>query len=150
MSTNAELMKLYSTRILALAADIPHFGRLDHADGTATCRSPQCGSKVTVDVTVNDGMIAEFAQDVKACALGQAAASVVGSAILGQTKTNIQAGRNALAEMLNTGVAAIPAPFDRLEVLAPAAEFKNRHASILLSFDATLAAFEQAKKTAAL
>ena len=82
MSADSDLIKLYSTRILALAADIPHQERLAHPDATVKKRSPLCGSTVTVDVVMKDGRVAEYAQDVKACALGQAAASVVGSAIV--------------------------------------------------------------------
>jgi NifU-like protein involved in Fe-S cluster formation len=75
---DTDLIQLYSGRILALAADVPHAGRLAHADGTAKRRSPLCGSTVTVDVMMDRGRVSGFAQDVKACALGQAAAAVLG------------------------------------------------------------------------
>ena len=75
-----DLIDLYSKRILALAADIPHVGRLDAPMGTSRVRAPLCGSVVTVDLDLKDNRISRFAQDVKACALGQAAAAVVGSA----------------------------------------------------------------------
>ena len=78
MTEQIELIKLYSTRILALAVQMPHVGRLENPGASVMRRSPLCGSKVTVDVTVRDGKITEFAQNVKACALGQAAASLVG------------------------------------------------------------------------
>jgi NifU-like protein involved in Fe-S cluster formation len=146
MTTDTDLIKLYSTRILGLAADIPHRARLDTSDGTAKRRSPLCGSTVTVDVTLNDGMITGFGQDVKACALGQAAAAVVGRNILGRTEAEVQTGRDQLYAMLKTGGDDPDAPFDDLKVLGPAAEYKNRHASILLAFDATLDAFEDARK----
>ncbi|MFT7595272.1 MAG: NifU-like protein involved in Fe-S cluster formation, partial [Paracoccaceae bacterium] len=80
MSGETDLIKLYSARILALAADIPHLDRLPNPAATVKKRSPLCGSTVTVDVCLRDGRITEFGQDVKACALGQASASVVGSA----------------------------------------------------------------------
>lgn len=86
MSADTDLIKLYSARILELAADIPHLGRLSAPDASVKKRSPLCGSTVTVDVSVTDGRITDFAQDVKACALGQAAASVVGAAAIGATK----------------------------------------------------------------
>lgn len=76
---DTDLIKLYSQRILRLAADIPRTGRLTAPDGSASCRAPLCGSTVTVDVVLEDGKVSDFAQDVKACALGQAAASVVGA-----------------------------------------------------------------------
>lgn len=144
MSAETDLIKLYSQRILALAADIPRLGRLDVPDGTAKKRSPLCGSTVSVDVRVEDGRIVDFAQDVKACALGQAAAAVIGAHILGRSAEEVQRGRDQLAAMLKEGGPVPDAPFDGLEVLQPAAEHRNRHASILLCFDATLAAMEAA------
>ena len=139
-----DLMKLYSARILALAASIPHIGRLDTPDGSAMERSPLCGSTVTVDVRVEDGRVAEFAQDVKACALGQSSASVLGSTVIGRTRDEIQTGRNQLNAMLKEGGPVPDAPFAALEALLPAREFKNRHASILLAWDATLSAIDAA------
>ena len=139
------MIKLYSTRILALASEIPHTTRLTDPDGTARKRSPLCGSTVTVDVTVADGRIADFGQDVKACALGQAAASVVGQAIVGLDRATIQRGRDELLAMLKDGGPVPNAPFDGLAVLEPAKDYKNRHASIMLAFDATLAALDDAK-----
>ena len=139
------MIKLYSTRILALASEIPHTARLSDPDGTARKRSPLCGSTVTVDVTVADGRIADFGQDVKACALGQAAASVVGQAIVGLDRATIQRGRDELLAMLKDGGPVPAAPFDGLAVLEPAKDYKNRHASIMLAFDATLAALDDAK-----
>lgn len=140
----SDLMKLYSDRILALAAGIPHVGRLDAPDGSATRRSPLCGSTVTVDVRVADGRITDFAQDVKACALGQSSASVLGAAVAGRTRAEIARGRAQLCAMLKAGGPVPEAPFDGLEALLPARDFKNRHASILLAWDATLAAMEAA------
>jgi NifU-like protein involved in Fe-S cluster formation len=145
VATDTDLIKLYSSRILALAADMPRTTRLAHPSATAKKRSPLCGSTVTVDILVKDGVIMDYGQDVKACALGQAAASVVGSAIVGLTEPQVQAGREALVAMLKSDGPAPPAPFDGLEVLMPAKDYKNRHASILLAFDATLDALAQAR-----
>ena len=139
-----DLMKLYSQRILALAAGIPHVGRLDNAHGSAMKRSPLCGSTVTVDVAMKDGRVADFAQDVKACALGQSSASVLGGAVIGRTRDEVQAGRDALKAMLKEDGPVPGAPFDALEALLPAKDYKNRHASILLAWDATLAAIDDA------
>jgi len=144
MSADTDLIKLYSNRILGLAADIPHRVRLDAPDGTAKRRSPLCGSTVTVDITLKNGAITAFGQDVKACALGQASAAVVGANIIGRTVGEVQAGRDQLFAMLKSDGPVPDAPFDALEVLGPAADYKNRHASILLAFDATLDAFANA------
>lgn len=140
----SDLIKLYSTQILALAANIPHLGRLDAPMGTRRERSLQCGSAVTVDLDVVDGVVTRFSQDVKACALGQASASVVGANVIGRTKADIAAARDGLAKMLEGGDAPL-APFDGLTVLKAAVAFKNRHASIMLALEATLGAFEDAE-----
>lgn len=145
MSTDTDLIKLYSTRILGLAADIPRRARLAEPDATAKRRSPLCGSTVTVDVALTDGKISAYGQDVKACALGQAAAAVVGHNIIGLTEAQVQTGRDQLFAMLKSGGPPPDAPFEGLEVLGPAADYKNRHASILLAFDATLEALSQAR-----
>ena len=144
-----DLIKLYSGRILELAADIPHTGRLDAPDASVTRRSPLCGSNITVDLRVEDGRIAEFAQDVRACALGQAAASVVGRNVIGRTREDIGRARDQLEAMLTAGGPPPDAPFDDLEVLVPAREFRNRHKSILLALDATAEAMDQAAKAKA-
>ena len=146
MSGDSDLIKLYSARILALAADIPHLGRLETPDASVKKRSPLCGSTVTVDVKVADGRIADFAQDVKACALGQASASVVGAAILGATRAQVEKARDQLKAMLKSDGPAPDAPFDGLEVLMPARDYKNRHASILLTLDAAAEAMEKAEQ----
>lgn len=145
MSGETDLIKLYSGRILELAADIPHNARLEDPQVSVKKRSPLCGSTVTVDLTLKDGKVADFGQDVKACALGQAAASVVGGAIIGRTPEEIQAARDALRAMLKEDGPTPPAPFDGLEVLRPAAAYKNRHASIMLSLDAASQAVEEAR-----
>jgi NifU-like protein involved in Fe-S cluster formation len=136
MSGDTDLIKLYSARILELATDIPCHVRLDAPSATVKKRSPLCGSTVTVDMVLEDGVVTAFGQDVKACALGQAAAAVVGGAIIGCTSQQISAARDELRAMLKEDGAVPAAPFDGLEVLRPAAAFKNRHASILLTLDA--------------
>lgn len=143
MSADTDLIKLYSGKILALAADIPHVDRLDAPDATVKKRAPLCGSTVTVDLVVRDGVIQDYAHDVKACALGQAAASVVGSAIIGTSVEQVRAAREGLLAMLKSDGPIPEAPFDGLEVLTPAKDFKNRHASIMLSLDAAVAAIDE-------
>ena len=146
--SDTDLIKLYSSRILALAADIPHNERLSAPQATVKKRSPLCGSTVTVDVVVKDGKIAEFGQDVKACALGQAAASVVGAAAVGRTRAEVETARDQLRAMLKGGAPAPLAPFDGLAVLEPARDYKNRHASILLTIEATAQAMAEAEALA--
>lgn len=141
--SDSDLMKLYSARILALTAAIPHLGRLPAPQGSAKRRSPLCGSTVTVDVVMKDGRVAEFAQDVRACALGQAAAAVTGAAILGRTQAEVERARDQLAAMLQGG--PVPdAPFDSFEVLLPARDYRNRHASIQLALQAAAEAIAAA------
>jgi NifU-like protein involved in Fe-S cluster formation len=146
--SDSDLIKLYSARILALAADIPHHGRLSDAQGTARRRSPLCGSTVTADVVIKDGRIAGFAQDVKACALGQAAASVLGAVAIGRTLKELEVARDALRAMLKDGGPVPAAPFEAYEVLLPARDYKNRHASILLALEAICEATEAAQTAA--
>ncbi len=143
MSADSDLIKLYSSRILELAADIPRLDRLDAPDATVKKRSPLCGSTVTVDLKMADGRISDYGQDVKACALGQAAASVVGGAIVGCTPDQVQTARDSLYAMLKSDGPTPDAPFDGLEVLRPAAAYKNRHASIMLALDASVEAMQQ-------
>lgn len=146
MSSETDLIKLYSARILALAADIPHLDPLESPDATAKKRAPLCGSTVSVALQTKDGRISAFSQDVKACALGQAAASVVGQNIIGRTLSEVETARDQLKAMLTNGAEAPKAPFADLEVLIPAREFKNRHASILLCLEATLEALQATAK----
>lgn len=143
-----DLIDLYSKRILALAADIPHAEPLAAPDAEARKRSPLCGSTVTAQVRLTDGRITGFGQDVKACALGQAAASVLGANVIGRSRAELAEVREQLRAMLKEDGPVPAAPFDGFEVLRPAREYKNRHASILLSLDATLAAMDAAMSAA--
>ena len=142
---DSDLIKLYSGRILELAASIPHLGRLPAPMGSAKRRSPLCGSTITADVVLQDGRVAAFAQDVKACALGQASASVLGRVVIGRSRAELEAAREALRAMLKDGGPVPAAPFDGYEVLIPAREYKNRHASILLALDAVCEAMALAE-----
>jgi NifU-like protein involved in Fe-S cluster formation len=148
MSTDSDLIKLYSQRILALAADIPHRGRLDNPQASVKKRAPLCGSTVTVDLYMTDGRITRFGQDVKACALGQASAALMGAEIIGRTRAEVEAARDQLRAMLKDGAEPPGAPFHGYEVLEPAREYRNRHASILLSLEATAEAMEEAERAA--
>ena len=143
--SDADLIKLYSGRILELAASLPAVGRLDNPDASVRRRSPLCGSTVTVDVRVGGGRIVEYAQDVKACALGQAAASVVGRVAVGRTRTEIETARDELRAMLKADDLDPAAPFEELAVLRPARDYKNRHASIMLTLEALAEAMAEAE-----
>lgn len=148
MSGETDLIKLYSGQILALAADIPLTGRLENPQATVKRRAPLCGSTVTVDVSMDAGRISAFGQDVKACALGQAAASVVASSIIGRTPDEICTARDQLIAMLRSNGPAPDAPFDTLKVLEPARDYKNRHDSIMLALEATVEAIGIVRKSA--
>ena len=143
MSTDGDLIKLYSGQILALAADIPLLDRLENPDHTVKKRSPLCGSTVTIDVSLDGNKVSAFGQDVKACALGQAAASVVASNIIGRSTQEIQIARDQLKAMLKDDGPEPDIPFDGLKVLLPARDYKNRHASIMLTLDALVEATSQ-------
>ncbi len=149
MSGDTDLIKLYSQRILALAADIPHAGRLKDPQVSLRKRAPLCGSTVTVDLDMAEGRITRFGQDVKACALGQAAAALMGADILGRTKAEVEAARDALRAMLRDGGPVPGAPFRGYDVLEPARDYRNRHASILLSLEATAEAMAEAERATA-
>ena len=140
MAGENNLIKLYSGRILALAADIPNTERLEPPAISVKKRSPLCGSSVTVDVVFDGETVSAFGQDVKACALGQAAAAVIGGAIVGASLDQVKQAQGALHTLLTEGGPAPLAPFEELEVLRPAKDFKNRHASIMLALDATVEA----------
>ncbi len=149
MSGDADMIKLYSQRILALSADIPHQAPLEAPQATAKKRSPLCGSTVSVALSLKDGKISEYSQDVKACALGQASAAVSGAVMIGRTRDEVAQARDQLKAMLKEDGPVPDAPFDGFEVLQPAKDYKNRHASIMLTLDATLDAFDKALEPAA-
>lgn len=143
MSESSDLIKLYSTRILALAADIPHHDRLTDPLASVKKRSPLCGSTVTVDLDMKNGRVTRFGQDVKACALGQASAAVLGGVILGRNKEELEKAARQVETMLKSDGPVPDAPFDGYEALLPARDFKNRHASILLPVQAAAEAARQ-------
>ena len=136
---------LYSTRILTLAANLPHAGRLPVPDGTGERVAKLCGSKATVDVVLDaDGCVADFAQDVKACALGQAAAGVVGEVVIGATTEELQSARDAMLAMLKSGGEGPEGRFEGLRALKQVADYPARHASTMVAIEATLDAVSQA------
>ncbi len=135
--------EIYNGRILALAADIPRLRRLDHPDASAQAISKLCGSKVAVDVVLKDGVISDFGQDVKACALGQATSSIMGRHVIGSTPDELRALRQQMYQMLKEDGPAPSGKWSELEALLPVRDFKARHASTLLTFDAVVDALNQ-------
>ena len=135
---------LYNRDILRLAASIPHQGRLAGAQASVEKRSPVCGSSVIVDVKLGpDGRVAGLGQEVKACALGQASAALMGAGALGRDCRELASARDALAAFL-AGEADSPGEWPGLELFREARPFKARHASIMLPFDAVAQAAERA------
>ena len=135
---------IYTHDLLELAADIPHIGRLPDPDGHAQKVSRICGSELTLDLKLADGRIADLGLEVKACALGQASASVFARSAVGADLDEIRAAREALRVMLKEEGAAPNGRFSALKALQPAASYRQRHGSIMLAFDAAVEAFEQA------
>src|SRR3954453_6593395 len=136
---------LYSAKLLKLAANLPRSGRLAAADASVEKVSKLCGSRVLVDVVVDDGRVADFAQEVKACALGQAAASVLGAHVIGATPEELELARDQFRAMLKEGAPAPEGRFADLSMLAPVKDYPARHASTLLAFEAAAEAARQAQ-----
>ena len=138
------LNDVYNTRILELAADVPRRGRLAAPDATATAHSKLCGSTVTVDLAMKDGVVADFAHDVKACALGTASASIMARNVLGSTPEELRHLRDTVRRMLKEGGAPpSQGKWQDIAVLEPVRDFKARHASTLLPFDAVVKALDE-------
>ncbi|MBB3771379.1 NifU-like protein involved in Fe-S cluster formation [Angulomicrobium tetraedrale] len=137
------LNDVYNRRILELAADIPRLGRLASPDATATAHSRLCGSTVTIDLAVKDGVVTDFAHEVRACALGQASSSVMAGLVVGSTAAELRAVREAMRAMLKENGAAPGGRWAELAVLEPVRDYKARHASTLLTFDAVVDALDQ-------
>lgn len=137
---------LYNRDILRLAASIPHQGRLKEAQASVEKSSPTCGSRIRVDVVLDDeGRIASLGQEVKACALGQASAALMGAHALGREPGELAEARDALAAFL-AGDRFDPGQWPGLELLRPARPYKARHPSILLAFEAAAEAAQEARR----
>jgi NifU-like protein involved in Fe-S cluster formation len=133
---------IYNKRILELAADIPRLGRLSAPDATATAHSKLCGSTVTVDLKTEGDVVADFAHEVRACALGQASSSVMARCVVGSTAAELRAVREAMRRMLKEQGAAPEGKWADLRVLEPVRDYKARHASTMLTFDAVVRALD--------
>ena len=138
------LNDVYNKRILELAADIPRQGRLAAPDATATAHSKLCGSTVTVDLVLRDGKVADFAHDVKACALGQASSSIMARNVVGSTPDELREIRETVRKMLKeNGAPPTQGKWADVAVLEPVRDYKARHASTLLTFDAVVDALNK-------
>lgn len=135
--------EIYNRKILEFAADIPKLQRLEAPDATATAISRLCGSKVTVDVRMADGVVSDFGQEVKACALGQASSSIMARHVVGSTPEELRDIRARMYAMLKEGGDAPTGKWQDLEALLPVRDFKARHASTLLTFDAVVEAVDK-------
>ena len=138
------LTEIYNRRILELAADIPRIGRLAHPDASATAHSKLCGSTVTVDLTMDGDTVTDFAHEVKACALGQASSSIMARHVVGSKAGELRALRETVRRMLKeNGEPPKDGKWADIAVLEPVRDYKARHASTMLTFDAVVDAIGQ-------
>ncbi len=137
------LNEVYNSRILELAGNIPRIGRLADADASATAHSKLCGSTVTVDLKMNDGVVTDFAHVVKACALGQASSSIMARHVLGAKAEELREVRETVRRMLKENGAPPSGKWSDIAVLEPVRDYKARHASTMLTFDAVVSALDQ-------
>jgi NifU-like protein involved in Fe-S cluster formation len=137
------LNDVYNAKILDLAGNIPRLGRLPAPDASATAHSKLCGSTVTVDVKMSDGRISDFAHDVKACALGQASSSIMARHVVGSSPDELRALRETVRKMLKENGAPPTGKWADIALLEPVRDYKARHASTLLTFDAVVKAVDE-------
>jgi NifU-like protein involved in Fe-S cluster formation len=148
----AMINDVYNSRILELAGNIPRIGRLDAPDASATAHSKLCGSTVTVDLKMQGDEVIDFAHDVKACALGQASSSIMARNVIGAKAEELRTLRDSVRRMLKENGTPPSGRWADIAVLEPVRDYKARHASTLLTFDAVVDAINQidAKRRAAL
>jgi NifU-like protein involved in Fe-S cluster formation len=137
------LNEVYNRRIIELAGNIPRLGRLADAEATATAHSRLCGSTVTVDLKMDGDRVTDFAHDVKACALGQASSSIMARHVVGSQAQELRELRETVRRMLKENGAPPTGKWSDVAVLEPVRDFKARHASTLLTFDAVVDAIDQ-------
>jgi NifU-like protein involved in Fe-S cluster formation len=143
------LNDVYNAKILDLAANIPHLGRLAAPDASATAHSKLCGSTVTVDLKMDGPVVSDFAHEVKACALGQASSSIMARHVIGARAAELRDLRETVRKMLKENGPAPTGKWADIAMLEPVRDYKARHASTMLTFDAVVSALDQieAKKT---
>ena len=139
---------VYNRKILAFAGNIERIGRLENPDATATTHSKLCGSTVTVDLKMDNGIVIDFAHDVKACALGQASSSIMAQHVVGATSQELRKVRDQMMKMLKENGVPPEGRFEDLKYLEPVRDYKARHASTMLTFDAVVDAIDQIEKKA--
>jgi NifU-like protein involved in Fe-S cluster formation len=137
------LNEVYNNRILELAGNIPRIGRLAAADASATAHSKLCGSTVTIDLKMENDTVTDFAHEVKACALGQASSSIMARNVIGAKAAELRDLRETVLRMLKENGAPPSGKWADVAVLEPVREYKARHASTMLTFDAVVSAIEQ-------
>lgn len=137
------LEHIYNRKILEFAADIPRLKRLERPDATAIAHSKLCGSKVTIDIKMMDNVVTDFGHDVRACALGQASSSIMARNVVGSTGDELRSVREQMYAMLKDNGPPPSGKWKDLEALSPVRDFKARHASTLLTFDAVVDAVNQ-------
>ncbi|MEJ8475546.1 iron-sulfur cluster assembly scaffold protein [Roseibium algae] len=140
---------IYNAKILEFAGNIPRLGRLDEPQASAKAHSRLCGSTVVVDIILEDGKVSDFAHDVKACALGQASASIMARHVIGATSDELRALKTTMHAMLKENGPAPDGRFSELTFLEPVRAYKARHASTLLTFDAVVDALDQIESQSA-
>lgn len=137
------LSDIYNSRILDLAGNIPRLGRLEAPDASATAHSKLCGSTVTVDLVVEGGRVLDFAHEVRACALGQASSAIMARHVVGSSPAELRSLRDTMRRMLKESGPAPDGVWADCAVLEPIRDYKARHASTLLTFDAVVDALDQ-------
>jgi NifU-like protein involved in Fe-S cluster formation len=137
------LNEVYNNRILELAGNIPRLGRLAQPDASATAHSKLCGSTVTVDLKMDGPVVTDFAHEVKACALGQASSSIMARNVIGANASELRSLRETVRRMLKENGTAPQGKWADIAVLEPVRDYKARHASTLLTFDAVVSAIDQ-------
>jgi NifU-like protein involved in Fe-S cluster formation len=137
------LNDVYNKKIIELAGNIPRLGRLPQPDASATAHSKLCGSTVKVDVSMKDGLVSDFAHEVKACALGQASSSIMASHVIGSSPAELRELRETVRKMLKENGAPPQGKWADIALLEPVRDYKARHASTLLTFDAVVDAVDQ-------
>lgn len=143
---NSMIDDVYNAKILGFAGNIGRIGRLDAPDATATAHSKLCGSTVTVDIRLDGETVVDFAHVVKACALGQASSAIMANNVVGATATELRDVRETMRRMLKEEGSAPEGRFADLRYLEPVRDYKARHASTMLTFDAVIDAIEQVER----
>jgi SUF system NifU family Fe-S assembly protein len=135
--------EVYNKRIIELAGNIPRLGRLPDAQASATAHSKLCGSTVTIDLKMEGDRVTDFAHEVKACALGQASSSIMAHHVIGAKADELRNLRETVRKMLKENGAPPEGKWADIAVLEPVRDYKARHASTMLTFDAVVDAVNQ-------